>query len=72
MKGPPFFNKKSPFEDTVPTKEESKQKASAELNKIAVEQFDAEDRGDVLTENIAHTAGRKKLAKGRKLYGKKN
>lgn len=71
MKGPAFFNKKSPFKKNVPTKEQSKKKDMAELNKIGTEQFDAEDRGDVLTENIAHTASRKKLAKARKLYKKK-
>ena len=55
----------------VLTKDKSKKKALAELDKIHVEQFDAEDRGDVLTENIAYTYGRKKLAEGKKLYGKK-
>jgi len=63
--------KSSAFQASVPTKEESKKKALSELNKIHNEQDDAEDRGDVLTENIAHTAGRKKLAEGKKLYGKK-
>ena len=53
------------------TKEESKKAFSAELNKIHDEQDDAENRGDGLTENIAHTAGRKKLAEGKKLYAKK-
>ena len=63
--------KSSAFQASVPTKEESKKKALSELNKIHNEQDDAEDRGDVLTENIAHTAGRKKLAEAKKLYGKK-
>ena len=69
MKGPTFF--KSPFKTNVPTKEESKQKAIKKLNETHAAQDEAEDRGDELTANIAHTSGRKQLKEGRKLYGKK-
>tara|TARA_R100000900_G_scaffold123205_1_gene97597 strand:- start:274 stop:492 length:219 start_codon:yes stop_codon:yes gene_type:complete len=69
MKGPTFF--KSPFKANVPTKEESKQKAINKIDKTIDEMDAADDRGDVLTANIAQASARKQRKEGTKLYRNK-
>jgi len=71
MKGFPTHAGVSPMKDTVPTKEESKQKALTKLQSTTNEMDDADDRGDELTANIAQTSARKQRKEGSKLYGKK-
>ena len=63
MKGPTFFNKKSPFKDTVPTKKETVKagwrKSAAGLKK----ESEAGKSGDVLTANILRTKRKKSYEK---------
>jgi len=65
--GSAAFQQKSPLEQI--TKEEAKKKALEELNRIHAAQFDAEERGDIMAEEILYAKGREKLEEGRKLYG---
>ena len=64
MKGPTFF--KSPFKKNVPTRDESRQKALKKFRKTLNEKDDAQDSGDVLTENIASTSIKKQHSDAKK------
>ena len=66
MKGPTFFNKKSPLKKNVPTRDESRQKALKKFRKTYNEKDDAQDRGDVLTKNIANTSIKKQHSDAKK------